>query len=123
MTLEITIAPPNSLLLLLGKESAKIPESIGQLIGATSSCIAVGTLSAVDGKTSVTLSDDVLPVQKVENLRNVFSGILETPRSVVEVYTVLGEAILTLPVPNHRSHVEIWANNETEPDQLYIFVL
>lgn len=124
MTIEAKIAPPNSLLLVMGEASGEMPDSMnGQLIVVTSSCIAIGTLCEVDGETSVTLSDDRLRIQGIENLKRVFSGILATPRNFVEVCTVLLEPILTLPVRNDRSGVEIWANSKMEPDRLYVLIL
>jgi hypothetical protein len=124
MTVRIKIAAPNSLLLVMDKDSAEIPKSInGQLVIATPSCIAVGTLSGADGETAVTLSDDQSPIKGVENLKKVFSGTLATPGNVVHVCTVHLEPILTLPAQNERSRIEIWANSDTEPDTLCILIL
>jgi hypothetical protein len=124
MTVRTKIAPRNSLLLVMDRDSREIPDSLnGQLVAATPSCIAVGTFSAADGETTVTLSDDRLSVPGIENLKRVFSGILATPRNVAEVYTVLLEPVLTLPVQNDRCSIEIWANHETEPDTLYVLIL
>jgi hypothetical protein len=121
MTVKTKIAVQNCLLFVMDKDSGEVPESMDGLVAATPSCIAVGTLSGADGKTSVTLSDDRL--QGTENLKKVYSGILETPKNIVQICTVLDEAILTLRVPNHRSAVEIWANSENEPDELCVLIL
>ncbi|HTS16978.1 MAG TPA: hypothetical protein VMP11_05345 [Verrucomicrobiae bacterium] len=118
MTIVTEIAPPNSLLLVMDKDSGEIPESMeGKLIVATPSCIAVGTLSAADGRTSVMLTDERVRIQGHPGLRRVFSGVLATPKKEVDLCTVLLQ-----PVLNTQSNLEIWANDESEPDRLCVLV-
>jgi hypothetical protein len=104
-------------------DSGEIPESMdGKLVVASSSCVAVGTLCAVDGETLAILTDEKIHLQRISGLRRVFSGILATPKKHVDVCTVLLEPILKLSVQNAESKVEIWANSEIEPDTLCVLV-
>jgi len=123
MIAEIKIAAPNSLLLVMNGGTVEIPESIdGRLVASTPSCIAVGTLSAADGETSVTLTDENAHVLLDPALREVFRGNLAMPERRVEVCTVLLEPILSIAVPSTQGNVQIWANHETEPDKLVVLV-
>lgn len=121
MTAKTKIAPQNSLLLLMDKDSGEIPELMnGKLVVATDSCIAVGTLSETDGETSVILTDNKSHLQEMAGLQKAFDGILATPNKRVDLCTVLLQPVLTLSVSNTESHVEIWVSNETEPDRLCV---
>ena len=124
MTTKTKISPQNSLLLVMDKDSGEIPELMnGKLVVATHSCIAVGTLSEADGETSVTLTDDKSHVQEISSLQKTFAGVLATPNKRVDLCTVLLQPVLTLSVSNTESHIEIWVNNETEPDKLCVLVI
>ena len=117
------IAPRNSLLLVMDRDSGEIPDSMdGRLVVATPSCIAVGTLSEADGETSVVLTDEKALAHSDSGFRKVFSGVLETPKKEVHVCTVLLQPVVKLPVLNTQSNVEIWANSETEPNKLCVLV-
>jgi hypothetical protein len=123
MIKETKIAPQNSLLLIMSNGGGEIPLSMAnKLVVATPSCIAVGTLSQIDGETSVTLTDEPFQPEMVSGLQKVFSGILETPSKSVSVCTVVLDPILTLPLQKTKSTVEIWADSDAEPDELYIIV-
>jgi len=123
MTVEIKIAPKNSLLLVMDKDSGEIPELMnGKLVVATPSCVAVGTLSEADGKTSVMLTDEKIHVHEISGLQKVFTGVLATPKKEVHLYTVLLQSVLNLSVPNTESNVEVWASDEKEPERLCVLV-
>ena len=47
---------------------------------------------------------------------------LETPKNEVHVCTVPLQSVLKLSVPFTQSNVEIWANDESEPDKICIIV-
>jgi hypothetical protein len=90
MTTETKIAPQNSLLLVMDKDNGEIPELMsGKLVVATQSCIAVGTLSASDGETSVMLTDDKIHVQEISGIQKAFCGVLATPNKKIDLCTVL----------------------------------
>jgi hypothetical protein len=123
MTVEISIVPKNSLLFVMCKDSGEIPESMeGKLVVATPSCIAVGTRCEVDGQTSIMLTDEITRVQRIPGLLKVFSGVLATPKKELDICTVLLEPALKCSVLNTQSNVEIWANDEREPDMICVFV-
>ena len=122
MITKATLRPPNSLLFVMDIQSGEIPETMGgKLVVSTPSCIVVATLTAADGETSVTLTNEKSSVND-SGLRKVFSGVLATPKREVHVCTVLVQPILKLPVSGTQSNVEIWANSETEPDRLCVLV-
>ena len=123
MITETQIAPKNSLLLVMDRDSGEIPESMdGKLIVSTPSCIAVGTLSEADGETSVMLTNEKAVAHPGSGLHKVFGGVLKTPKKEVHVCTVLLQTIVKLPVSSTQSNIEIWADNEMEPSRLCILV-
>ncbi len=112
MITETNIAPQNSLLLVMDRDSGVVPQSMGgKLVAATPSCVAVGTLSAADGETWVLLTDEKDRTREIPGLRMVYSGVLATPQSEVHVCTVLNRTVLKLDVPDIQSNVEIWVNH------------
>jgi hypothetical protein len=95
-----------------------IPETMGgKLVSATSSCIAIGTLSEHDGLTNITLSSNP-PENSFGQI--VYDGILEIPSQKLTVCSVFGGAMLETVVSGKRGRVRIWANSETEPDKIWI---
>jgi hypothetical protein len=123
MIVEAKIAPKNSLLLVMDKDSGEIPESMGgKLVVSTHSCVAIGTRSETDGQTLVTLTDENIRAWEDPNLELVFSGTLATPNKEVYICTVLLETILRLSVPNTETGLEVWANHEIEPTRLCVSV-
>jgi len=123
MTAEAKIAPKNSVLLVMDRDSGEIPESMdGKLVVSMPSCIAVGTLSEADGETSVMLTNENTLAHAGSRLRRVFSGVLQTPKKEVHVCTVLLQTVVTLPVSSTQSNVEIWVDNDMEPSRLCVLV-
>lgn len=121
MKLEVKIAPPNSILLVMDRETIDIPESMeGELISATPSCVAVGTLSEFDGETSVTLTNEGRLAHEADGLREIFRGDLEVPSKEVYVCTSLNEVVLQLSVSTTRTQIAIYSNHQLEPSRLYI---
>jgi len=120
MIIEIKIAPENSVLLIMDPDYAEIPKSMGgNLVASTSSCIAVRTLSAQDGETSVMLTDEI---GRVDGLHSVFTGTLVTPGKEVNVSTVLLRIIAKMRVSEIQNRVEIWVNNENAPSEICVLV-
>lgn len=116
MTTEARIAPKNSLLLVMDRDSGKIPDSMdGKLVVSTPSCIAVGTLSEVDGETSVVLTNETAVAYSRSGLHKIFSGFLATPSKEAHICTVLLHTVAKLSVLSAESSVEIWAENGNEP--------
>jgi len=123
MTKETKIAPPNSLLFVMDKDNGQIPRSMdGKALASTASCIAIGTLSEVDGETMITLTDEEFQFEENAGLRRVFAGVIPTPQKVLEVCTVRFQVVLSLPVQDYQCKVEVWTNDEAEPDKIYILI-
>lgn len=119
MKRSLTLAPPNSLILVMDHESGVPPESItAALVGATDSCLAIGTLAAPDGETTITLTDDL---DGVESGELVFDGMLFTPNRELSICNVMNEKLLTLPVPKTATGVKVFANDPSEPDEIVVF--
>jgi hypothetical protein len=119
MKAECRIAPPNSVLLVVSSENPQIPESLDHdLIAATDTCVAVGTLAEDDGETNVVLTDE--PVLESSNLTAVYEGVLENRNGRIAVETVLGEPILSKPCTVVRQPLTIWATERTEPDKIIV---
>ena len=110
------MAVKNSVILVMGGDNGEIPQSMdGCVINSTSSCIAVGTLSEVDGETSIILTDEKAVARSDPSLRAMFTRVLVTARKEISVYTVLLEPLATLPVSDVQTRVEVWLDNEAEP--------
>jgi hypothetical protein len=120
---ETRIAPKNSLVLIMDPTIGDVPESMhGSLVAATSSCVAVGTRSELDGETRISISDEPLATECASEQYTVFDGLLDTPSKRVSVCTVHDQPIMALDVPGTTTRVQIWANHDSEPDDIRIVV-
>ncbi len=90
----------------------------GGLVATTGSCIAIGTRSEHDGKTSIIVFDSAPADIPTDQL--VFDGVLEVPSRRLELGSVLGDAYLTVDVPSPTVRVRVWANDGLEPDLICI---
>jgi len=116
----VRIAPSNSLILVMDMSIGKIPASMDDsLISATSSCVAVGTLSELDGETTISVRDHVANV----GLSLAFDGILDTPTKVLSVCTVKNTEVLAYRVPSTHTRIQIWVNHPSEPSEIEIVTL
>ena len=93
-----------------------------ELVTATNSCVAVGTLCEVDGKTSVVFSDTPESSGPVGDTKQVFDGVIATPSHEVHLCTTALESVAKLPVPSTTARVRVWANHQAEPDCVLIVV-
>lgn len=121
MFVSAKIAPPNSLLLVAGTGGGEIPESFGgAMIASTSTCIAIGCRSEADGETEVILgrAEEIDPGDNP-----CFEDFLETPTRRILIRTVLGDTLLEAPVPDVRTGLRIWLNDNAEPDRIMIGIL
>jgi hypothetical protein len=123
MKITKALAPPNSVLLVMDRNTGEPPKTMGGgLAAATSSCVAIGTLSEVDGQTSVAFSNRAEPADAVSGMEQVFDGAIATPSREVRLCTTTLESIATLPVPTTKTRVRVWGNHSSEPDRLLIVV-
>lgn len=108
------VEPPNSVILLVGREQFTPPASFGQeSVAATHDCVAVGVLSVDDGPTSVTLA----PHAPGSGLVALGEFVIETEGqiSVRDVYNREYESIGLEP---GCCLVVVWGNDASEPDQV-----
>lgn len=113
-----SIRPPHSIVLLVGREDYTAPTSFGGANSiATADCIAVATLSPVDGPTHVLVApsaQEPLPVTLGD-------------------YTIESEGLVSVRDVFHREHdamgvesgyvkVRVLANRAVEPDEV-VFVV
>jgi hypothetical protein len=116
----VTLSPPNSLILVMDHLHGKLPEDLnGQLVAHTDSCVVIGTLSGTDGPTTITVLDGLedRPKDKM-----VFDGVLRTPHRELSVCSVDNEKLLTIRLGVPKIHIQIFANDAIEPDEITIFI-
>lgn len=119
---EVTVTPPNSLLLVMDPVVGVPPASMsGGLVSATDSCIAVGTLSAADGSTRVRLVDAAEQDSPADQLMSVWSQSLLTPSGKLAIMDVLGQTLLEHPSVG-AVQVASWANDQAEPNEICVVV-
>lgn len=117
---EATVRAPNSVV-LVGDPAGEPPESMdGSLVSATSSCVAIGTLSDADGETTIRLVDaaDIARLPA----RLAFDGKLETPSNHLTVASVLDHTYLGRPVESNSVPLQIWVNDAEEPDEICVVI-
>ena len=116
------IAPNNSLVLIMDRSVGVVPKTLGGgLVAATSSCVAVGTREEHEGEILISISDEGVPSGSVST--QVFDGMIETPSRALSVCSVLDDVFLEIRVAALETHVQVWANDLTEPDVLEVVVL
>ena len=113
-----SIRPPHSIVLLVGREDYTAPTSFGDATSiATTDCIAVATLSPVDGPTSVSVAPS-----------SDHSGLV-----TLGEYTIESDGLVSVRDIFHREHdalgveagyveVRVLANDAVEPDEV-VFVV
>jgi hypothetical protein len=117
---EIRVRAPNSLL-LIGDSQGDIPETMaGQLIAATSTRVAVGTLSELDGETHVRVTDQVDSSPGSQQVA--FDGTIAVSSRVLRVESILGDSYLDWPVGRDSVRLQIWVNDRSEPDEISVLV-
>jgi hypothetical protein len=119
---EAKIAPRNSLLFIAGTiNDFETPDVTGLgLVWHTRTCVAVGTLMEYDGETSVVLSNEPQTDSVTRDFWRVFDGSIDTSAKEIWLSTVNCEGVISLPVIWTTSGVEIWANDQNEPDKILI---
>src|SRR3989304_5737681 len=104
----LSLAPPNSLILVMDPSAHDIPKSMGgSLVSATPSVVAIGCRAEVDGETEVRLGHD----KEVDlGTSPGFVGPLDVPTLFVSVRPVLGEEILSQRVGRGHGPLRVWGN-------------
>lgn len=121
MTKSARVSPPNSIVLLVDREAAEIPESLGdELVSNTDTCAVIGTFNASDGDTLITLTNEKPINRQLEYVA--FTGELQFPSGRASVCTVDDEVLLEVPVPGNVAFVTILANDRSEPSEILVCV-
>lgn len=106
------IEPPNSVILLVGREEFTPPGTFGGAsVVATHDCIAVGVLSVDDGPTTVSVGPD----RGQSGCSRLGEFVIESEGllSLRDVYSREYEAIGVEP---GKCSVTVWGNDDSEPD-------
>jgi hypothetical protein len=116
--LRVQVSPPNSVLLISDRSQRNIPLKFsGSIFAATDSCIAVGCRSADDGPTEVIFAKrgEFEPTGS-----KAFSSSLFTPDKTLQLSTVLNEVVLEVPLTDASTQIDMYVNDETEPDRIEV---
>lgn len=114
----ITLAPPNSLILIMDQAFGNLPDAMdGQLISSTDSCVAVGTLAESDGTTNIILIENY---QAEPDEKMVFDGTLITPNKELSISDVDNKQLLTIRLTAATVRVQIYVNDPIEPSKIVI---
>jgi len=112
------VEPPNSVLLVVGREEFTPPSTFaGQTCAATHDCVAIGVVSVDDAQTSVDFSaavarDDLQPLGR-------FTVETEGTLSIRDVYNREYESA---GVPPGSVLLTVWGNDAQEPSELLLEV-
>ena len=110
------IEPPNSVLLLVGREEFTPPESFGgRTCVATHDCVAIAVVSVDDAPTSLSLS----PTPDTEALMRLGEFQVET-EGQLSVRDVYNREYDTVGVAPGLSLVTVWGNDAVEPSEIAV---
>lgn len=101
-------------------ENLKIPEVDGEaVVSSNSTCIALRTISYVDGDVMIDL-DDENENSSLEEKRLVFKGKLEVPNKKVAVVTAEDEKLLEIKVNESAIVLRVSVDNKEYPEKIWI---
>jgi hypothetical protein len=115
---QMQIATEHPVLFLYDASSnVMFPDNTGQsFAAATTNCLCFYVLSYVDGASVVTVTDEECEVGGKE----MFSGAIEASTGVLTVSDSNSFRYLNVPVPSGRVSVNVWADDEKNPDWVWI---
>ncbi len=112
------VAPPSSVLLLVGREEFTVPSTFaGGTCAATHDCLVVAVRPAADGPTEVTLS----PAPGSAGLAELGRFDLES-EGLLSLRDVWGREYDALGVDPGTVTVTVWGNDPREPDRVELQV-
>jgi hypothetical protein len=113
-----TLAPPNSVIFVADPSRPyNVPEDSGAaLVASTPSCISIGTLAEMDGKTTIELGNTI------ENTTGMlkFDDEIETPGLKIAVIDAETNSLIEMAVSYNRTNIRVWVNDLNEPDHIII---
>lgn len=118
----VRIAPPNSLVYVVDDRIGEIPDDTGAgAVVTTPSCVMVGTLVDADGETEIRLSTPA-DFSKCPNLSLAWSGSIACA-GVLVVLTSELLSLMSMELPGvDNATVDIWTNDDNEPDLIWVVV-
>jgi hypothetical protein len=123
MIIESKVAVDNSVILVMDGVDVEVPQSMGGgVIASTPTCIAIGTLAEMDGSPTIILTDEKYTGESSLNMRLAYAGKLLTPRKEITVFTVALQPLAHLAVVDVETNVEVWLDDEIEPERIVIHV-
>jgi hypothetical protein len=94
-----------------------LPNEIGSAFAAaTDNCIAFAVMPFVDGASLVTVTDEACTYAGTR----LFSGSLNAPSGIVTLMDSSLFKYLNVPVPNGRIAIDFWADDDQNPDWVWI---
>lgn len=115
----VSLAPECVSFYISGSDDFEVPvDRVLPGVTATPQCIVATCMYYNDGDTTVTLGpSNELPPQDMP-MR--LDSVLDTPKHRVLLSDVHMPEILSMGVPGSRTRIRIWANHETQPDDVVI---
>lgn len=104
------------LFLLDASDGVELPDELGGFVAAARSCICVNVLAHVDGASLVTVTDQLCSTGGLK----LFDGGIEVPTGVLSIADSAGFRYINVPVPIGRVTVTIWADDEINPEWVWI---
>ena len=118
-----TIAPPNSLILVMDHATGLLPDSLNDsLITATDTCVAIGTRAECDGETDVYIGSDPIVVSSDVNLKEAYHGTIATSSGVLTICDVYNDRILDWEIGELSCSISVFVNDSAEPSIIHIVV-
>lgn len=115
---------PNAVLLVMDPRHGVIPDSMnGGLIAASESCIAIGTIAESECEVEIEIRH--LPEEDQPgdpSLQCVSRAHIATPQGILSVCTVWLEELVSAQVSHETSVVEVWLNDDSEPNLVIVVV-
>lgn len=116
----VIVRPPNSLV-LIGDSAGEPPGSLGSsLVGATATCVAVGTAVEADEDTKIRVATVEDGADLPRHLA--FEGELRTPSGWLTIASVLDDTYLARHVKRPVVRLQTWVNELTEPHELFVML-
>lgn len=115
---ETVVRVPNAVV-LIGDRAGDVPETMeGSLTSATSTCVAVGTVSDANGETRLRLIDRAEARDLPRHLA--FDGRLEMPTHRLTIASVLDEVYFERVIEDTSVHLQVWVDDSNEPSDVCV---
>src|SRR5436853_133615 len=83
---------------------------LGVQVSPTSTCVAIGTMSEDDGKTTLVLTEQPAGRPDRSSILT-YDGVMENPKGLIQVVSVTGESFLDHSLEGPSVQIRIWVNH------------